>query len=145
MLRDIKACLGITEALLSHIQPHSELCITIIQNPVFFRTIHPCHYSEPCHSKNLRHLEKPVEHVRWLDIFRTLAWSEQFIKDIQGYWYRFIPKQLGKGEGRLPLRLLGNWKKCFVFQKKDVDWVHLWRKKIKMWGQFFLCFCTKCL
>ena len=74
-MRDIKTYWRILRhyrGILSHIQTYSELCVTLPYTTV--------PYSEPWHIKNLRHLQKPVEHVRWSCIFRTLAYSEQFIR-----------------------------------------------------------------
>ena len=87
-------------SMLSLIPTYSELCVTLAYTTV--------PYSEPWHVYNSRHLQKPVEHVRWLDILRVLAESEQFIqafsrifRDVDAYLFTLTSAQLAR-EGGFP-------------------------------------------
>ena len=67
ILSDVNAYWGIFRhylGILSNIT-FSELCITIAY------TVVP--YSEPWHSYNPKHLQKPVKNLRWSGIFRALT------------------------------------------------------------------------
>ena len=132
ILRDIKAYWGIFRhywGLWSHNQTYLELCITLTYTTMA--------YPEPWLIWKLRHLQKPVKHVRWLahsepwhsqnSLFKHFQGYLHIIRDIDAYSVKLTDAQVrGRGEAS-----------CGLFDSKKVSWV--W--KVPLWGSFFLCSC----
>ena len=140
-----------------HIEPYSVTFRTLC-NPYIYSP-----YSELWNTLNPRHLQKPVEQVRWSSIFRAL--SERIVslfKHFREFWGIF--RDIDAYSATLtcaPLPFFENWKKHPDFRKKallvSIFWVKFYtqnvvlkisrRKNTKTFSgkTFFFVFLTKCL
>ena len=120
------------QALLRRMELQSYIFGTLRNSCIWNRAIFKIlAYLEPDTSSNV------CQTYKIIIIFRVLAYSEQFIqafsrifRHIQGYWciFRQTHRRAKEGEGRLPLSLFENRKKCSDFGKKGPHCVHLWVK-----------------
>ena len=104
----VQAYRGTLRQIEAYLGKFRTLCNPRICNRAILRTL----------AHNPRHLQKPVEHLRWSGIF-IQAFSRIF-RDIQGYWFRYSHTHghaLGRG-GSLPCPFLKIQKSVLIVENK---------------------------